>query len=392
MAWLLPIGVDKGDGITPLPFQPQGASGTATFGTPSPDNIFTYSNNNDDNPNLEQQPDAPEIERAEQATFSNTLRGGWQACLSMLGNLGRGTFIEDSQQNVWRILSSKIKSMAGNMGELSVVGESISFDTPPDEWSVDEVDSGINIIKNPRYFPFLNPSTSNPVNGGNDYTTNVGIAPNQATIAQIKAAVIRAIQTYIDSPFQPSSNQINGLIQNNIVNSLNTNSIPTGVSGTAINIAGNAVCQFAVAAAGEIIQKLWKQEDTPYLPVFQISWTRYFFATQYLYCGAVNVSPVGFVPDFFMSPEGSGTTIFDFFASDNPQAFSVDGTDTGTVAISWLRKASKVEFQRTWFRQTETWIASAVGQFDPQIYSGNSRVTQPYDNAGVIGFIPLPNS
>jgi hypothetical protein len=392
-SWILPIGINRGDGVTVLPAQPEGSGGSgATVGTPDPDgDLFVFSSSG--NPDLEQDVNNPEIERAEQATFQNVLRGGWDIALSYLSVLSRGTFIEDTAQNVWRILSSKIKIMAGGMAELSIVGESISFDTPPDEFSIDAVELGINIIKHPRYFPFLNPSTSNPVDGSNDYTTNVGVAPNTATVAQIKSAIIRAIQTYVDSPFQPSANAINGLIQNSVVNSIATSNVYVGLSGQQINVSDSNVCAYAIAAAGEIVQKLWKQEDSPYLPAWEITWVQYTFAPEYLDPGAYSASPIGFVPDYFISPTQDGTTtIFDQFAVLNPQAFSSDGTDTGTTQISWLKKADTQEFQRTWFRTVHRWVGSAIGTWDPQIFTENQRVTQPIDNTGVTGFLPLPNA
>lgn len=392
--FILPTGFDRADGVTVLPIQPQGTGGAGSvIGTPLPDgDLVILGNVGAQGANPEEDPNSPEVERAEQATVLHTLKMSWQNCLNFISLMGRGTFLEDSFGNIWRILSSKIRSLPATMGELSYVAESISFDSPPDEFQIVPVELGINIIKHPRYFPFLNPSTANPVDGTNDYNTQVGVAPNQASVAQVKAAIIRAIQTYVDSPYQPSANTINGLIQNQIVTSLTGGQVPTGQSGTIINTAGSLVCQFALAAAGEIIQKLWKQEDTPYLPGWQITWSQYFFAPVYLNPGAYDENPVGIVPDYFLSPSQNGSnTIFDLFPQINPQDFSSNGQTSGSTQISWLRKADEYEYQRTWFKVSRTWIGSPIGQWDAQIFSENPRVTQPLDTAGVIGFLPLPN-
>ena len=239
MPWRLPVGIDKADGVTPLPLQPRGSGGGyAPVGVPDPaGDVDTYSNNDDLDPNgnactIAQPPDyLPEIERAEQATFSNMTKMAWRSAVAFIGLIGRGTFVQDSFGNIWRILSAKLKGERGGMGTLTLVGESISFDSPPDDYQMTPSELGLDIIKYPRYFYALYPS-------GSDFTDLVGIAPAQATRAQVKQAIIRAIQTYRDSPYFPSQGQvtINGVVQNSIVNYFISSLIPTILPPSSVKV------------------------------------------------------------------------------------------------------------------------------------------------------------
>lgn len=380
-----------------LPLQPQGAAGGgSTLGTPTPsDYLFIYSNP-DQTQITQELADSPEIERAEQATFSHTFRTSWQNCLVLIPMLSRGVFVQDSLGNIWRILSAKIQHDRGTWGKLTVVAESISFDSPPDDYQISAEQLGINIIKHPRYFWALNPSPNNPVDGGNDYVEQANVGdPSGAfwTVAQVKAAVIRAIQNYIDSPFQPNANQVASALQLQFTNALAGGTVPMGTAGQQ-PIITSPVALFAIAAAGEIIQKLWKNIDTPYLPGWRITWVQYYFAPAFLNPGAYIESPVGIVPDYFLDPyqgTNGSHTIFDQMAAINPQAFSDNGYPGGTVEISWLRQSDEQEYQRTWFAIKMSWIGSAIGTWDTEIFSANPRPNhQLYDQTGVLGFLPLP--
>ena len=154
----------------------------------------------------------------------------------------------------------------------------------------------------------------------------------------------------------------------------------------------------AVAATKEIISKIWRQEDTPYLTAYQVTWAQYFFTPVYMNPGAYIENPVGIVPSYFFEPNAvsnsfpqgdlestfgnldtvgpvtpGNPTIFDKLAKLNPQDYSVDGTSTGAVNISWLRKSDEVEFQRTWFKYTHTWVGSPIGTWDKDIYTQGPR-------------------
>lgn len=374
MFWL-PSGFDRADGTTYIPSQPVGSGGgPIRIGTPTPVvNLAIFGGTGTEQ--VQEFPDSPEIERAEQCTFQHRFRTFWEVAKQYIYALGRGTFVHDTNGNIWRVLSSKIQSDRGGMAILSVTAESISFDSPPDDYQMIPVELGINIIKHPRYFYSLYPVLS-------DFSTSVGSGGDTATVAQVKQAIIRAIQTYQDSPWMPTANNINGLFQNKIIESLVSGTVPTQVSGVTkqVDTTANASCALALAAAQEIIQKLWNQIDNPYMAGFQITWSQYYFAPTFENPGSYIENPVGIVPDYFISPSQDGSnTIFDQIAEINPQCYSTTGASGGNVDISWLRKADEVEYQRTWFKVTRTWIGSPIGHWDAQIFSGGSRPSVPSD-------------
>lgn len=456
MAYRLPFGFNKADGITVIPNNPIGTGGSGTVGTSDPSgDLQKYENDTgfdaNGNPTAIEQPSdlLPEVERAEQATASNQVKMSWAAALSFIGVIARGTFLIDSYNNIWRVLSSKIKGERGGMAIFSTVSESISFDTPPDDYQMIPVELGIDIIKHPRYAWALLPYVT-------DQSTYTLIGDTKVFYVDIKESIVRLIQSYRDSPFYPNADYINGLIQNNIMSQLkinpvtgisylsvtvpnpnfvqpnnNANALPpvswdgtntslatisTGVQNLVLSVPVNTAnandpVTIALAAAREIISKLWRQEDTPYVVGFQITWTQYFFQPVYENPGGYVENPIGIVPDYFVSPttpgafytvlprgtlaSGYGTgnlnpnnldtvsgggspTIFDQIIAINPQAYSSNGTSSGNLDISWLRKADEVEYQRTWFKVTRTWIGSPIGHWDSDLYH-NFGVSGPQD-------------
>jgi len=407
MAFRLPFGFDKADGVTPIPLQPKGSVGSfEPVGTPNPtDGLQVY--NDPDGTNIQGGTDEVEIERAEQATSQHLFRTTYENAVSLLSVMGRGTFVEDSGtftngvRTIWRILSSKLKSIRGGYAEISTVAESISFDSPPDDYQMIPVELGIDILKHPRYSWALNPTV-------NDQSVGTTVGDTPIYFSQIKESIMRMIQTYRDSPFYPSADNINGLIQNNITSQIKSGILsinypnpaynpsaktfnPVSWDGTTANLP-TTNCQYfvigvpvdldnpadtiaiAIAAAKEVIGKLWRQEDTPYVVGFQVTWTQYFFAPVYENPGGYIENPVGIVPDYFLSPSQNGTdTIFDQMALVNPQCYSDDGTPSGNLDISWLRKADEVVYERTWFKVTRTWLGAPIGKWDADLHTQGNR-------------------
>ncbi len=400
------MGFDRADGTTTLPVQPYGASGTpAAVGTASPAGAIITQTPSGDVSTIEEDVTSPTLERAEQATCEHTLTMAFDAARIFISAMGRGTFVADSFGNIFRILSSKIQSLKADRAQLSYVAESISFDSPPDDYQMIPVELGIDILKHPRYAWALLPFQS-------DQSTFQTVGDTEISYQDIKQSIVRLIQSYRDSPFYPSADQVNGLIQNNIVQQL-TNmggtsyldvlvpvigydanaplDPPPRWDGVTANLpAGNYAyaivpvpvnlsdptdpLAIAIAAANEVISKLWRQEDTPYVVGFQVTWTQYYFAPVYENPGSYLENPVGIVPDYFLSPtQDNSTTIFDHLAAINPQCYSQDGTSGGNVDISWLRKADEVEYQRTWFKVTRTWIGSPIGHFDSDLFTQGNR-------------------
>jgi hypothetical protein len=236
------------------------------------------------------------------------------------------------------------------------------------------------------------------------------------TFTDIKTSLLRLIQAYTDSPFFPSADNVNGLIQNNIMDQLtddgtgkthidvnfpnagfdpkkpatapeywdgNASSLPN-LTGTndpylivtvPVNLSDPTdPVAIAIAAAKELISKLWKGEDTPLIPTWEIEWSQYYFRPVQLDGGCYVQNPVGVVPDYFIDPNQNGTSnIFANLSNINPQLFASNGIQGGPVNISWLRLPDTQNYQRTWFKVTRRWLGSPVGAWDPDLYNTFNR-------------------
>lgn len=446
----LPVLLDVADGVTPI--TSVGGSGTATVGSPTPEGAVTYnpsnavtkaSQNGGWTPfpfQIEELPDSPELERAEQATSVKRYRMPYQTGVSIISFLGRGSLLQDNEGNTLRVLSTSLKREKPNACVLTITSESTSFDTPPDEFSVEPIELGVDIVKYPRYFYALLPQPT-----------------DSAAVQQVKQAIVRAIQTYRDSPFFPPNsgqilnglllaNQFSGQVHDNILSMITTGNVvvtipninfvtvdgtgaevkPTADSSYAVqqfdaivyppkasstdspivnpvNIrvsldaltSSNPSAQLALCAAQEIISKIWRQEDTPYQVAFQVTWSSYYFIKPQYNPGGYLEDPITDtgvlnpgLPIYFYSPDFTeGTTIFDDIAQANPQCYSSDGTTSGVKAISWLRKADVVDYQRTWFKVTRTWIGAPQAHWDSNLYNQGSRPgTGEYAGAYPFGY------
>lgn len=376
---------------------------------------------------IQEYPDSPEIERAEQCTVTHRFVCSWDDGLTYSDIYPRGAVFADHNGDLFKVLSSKIQSKKGGLCDLTVISEALEFDTPPDEFDLSDVSLNIDILKHPRYFFALNPS-------GNNSATNVTIGSHTLTIdiSLILQGIIRAIQTYRDSPFFPSKDNINGLIQNNVLSSLNQNSVSVRYDNNYFNPAqaivdpialdddnidealsqnckyylvtvesNNPAIELANSAALEIISKIWRCEDTPYIAGYQITWSQYYFIPQALNPGGYIENPFDDghgnidadgnqvyvadpeLPDYFYSthnPPNPNQTVFDDLPAYNAACYSKTGTQSGNYSISWLRQADTIHFERTWYKVTRTWIGSPVGHWDYDIYGGDTiRPTKPSD-------------
>jgi hypothetical protein len=263
---------------------------------------------------------------------------------------------------------------------MTVVMEAKTFDSPPDEFSITPVELGINIIKHPRYFyAFLGDGYGSTTEAQNqmvirllqDYMENVS--------ANYRDAIIQLLNDSLDVPdangTQPQPPEWSAA--DNSYLPLNSSHWVTGTRG-------------AKLAALEIIQKYWRGEETPYVVGYEMTWSQYYFV-------APAINPGGYVedpmfeatpqlPDYFFSrvfPPDSAYTIFDYLAAHNPQCYSYDGTADGQVVISWLRKSDQIDYQRTWFKITRTWLGSPIGYWDTQLYTQGSA-PNPVTGAGYL--------
>tara|TARA_R110000868_G_scaffold245626_7_gene502234 strand:+ start:19457 stop:20773 length:1317 start_codon:yes stop_codon:yes gene_type:complete len=422
----LPQGIDWADGLS------------GRIGTPSGSAIKVQSYNGASSTSgvqIEEDHDSPTLERAEQATCVHTYRMPYEEALNRINIYGRGTLVTDSTGNIYRVLSSSMKRMGkeGNQASLSITAESLSYDQPPDEFQITPVKLGVDIMKNPRYFYALMPTNQIP--------NYIGAQDNDIQ-AQAKQSIIRAIQAYRENPFIPTTNNINGmtgLLHEHIVANISSGKFtvtvknpnyevgyaasepdpvgtvyadngnlpyPKKVTNANIKNQKNPVFYYttvdstssdpngkiglAMAAAKEIIGKLWRMEDSPMLNGWEITWTEYYFRPPPLNGGAYIENPTAAVPplpDYFYStayPPNSSQTIFDDMASQNAQCYSSNGLKSGNTSISWLRDADSVEYQRTWFRVTRKWLGAPIGSWDNDIYSGGERPSSVGDYRNLI--------
>jgi hypothetical protein len=391
-------------------------------GTVSPSGSIVQSGNIFSIGTFEEYPDSPEIERAEQCTVQHRLKTTWANAQTAIQSLGRGTIVHDSAGNTYRILSSKIQSEKGGLATISITSESISFDSPPDEFQIVPVELGVDIMKHPRYnwalLPWTNDTstyTNLPIGGGGSVTISYN---------DVKQSVIRMIQTYRDSPYLASGDNVNSYVQSSIIQTLKNGGQqvtttfknpnfstsakevqPDGknnlwVSGTplptvncrffAVNVpiggGSSDPVKIAIAAALEIISKLWRGEDTPPITGYELTWSQYYFAPVALNPGNYIESPLGIVPAYFMNT-GAGNTgpnIFNQLTSINPQSFSVNGLYGGSLAFSCLRKPDEIDYQRTWFKVTRKWLCSPIGHWDSDLLTTNNRPQNAGDYHGVV--------
>ena len=415
---MLPTGFDRG------------GDGATIWGTPSSDGAITaYTAGNEGTPGVdlfftEELDDSPEIERAEQGTITKRFKCTWTDAQTWILLLHRGVMLVDSAGNFTKVLSCNIQAQPGDSAIVRVVSEFVDLDTPPDEFDLDTVQLNVDIIKHPRYFFSLNP---NPDDASN--LIDVGDLA-QVSISSVKQSIIRAIQTYRDSPFFPSASNVNGLVQNNINSTVNGQQCilvqyqndgfvngtketdPPFWNGNVADLPdGNwryalvpvpvdtPEIQLAIAAASEITSKIWQGVDTPYIAGVQMTHSIYSFRppsfnpggyVENPYDDGVNVDfyfnpiPVASpeLPVWFYStefPPDPALTIFDNMPQWNPTGYSDTGTKTGLPQMSWLRQADKIHYERTWYKLTRTWIGSPVGHWDSEIFGQLDRPSVPSD-------------
>lgn len=371
-------------------------------------------------------PDSPVFERAEQGTMTHHYEGPYLLLRAEESIYGRGTLTTDSFGNYYRVLSCSTQPTKGGMGLMTIVSESISFDAPPDEFNCQPVRLGLDILKHPRYFYALMPTNQIP-----DFT---GIEDNPLQMTA-KQAIIRAIQAYRENPYIPTSSNINGIqgalhttieaafaSEKMTISRVNPNYDPSINATPQLPITDppsypdsaassgdpnpqtyldymtsedakdpNGKVALAMAAAREIIGKLWRMEDTPLVNGLEITWTEYYFRPPPLNLGSyiedLIKDAVPALPDYFYStefPPDPTKTIFDSLSSFAPQIYSASGLKNGAVKISWLRDADVLEYNRTWFRVTRKWLGAPIGAWDAQIYSTGNRPVNPGDFVNLI--------
>lgn len=408
-------GIDWNDGL-------DGRAGTPSLAAQKKVHAANGATTIEDIP-VESLEDSPVIERAEQCTVGHHYRLSYEEAINRLTIYGRGALTQDSGGNFYRVLSSTVQRQKMNKALLGVQSESLSFDVPPDEFSLRPVKLSVDIMKHPRYFFALMPTNQIPNFVGNSDTNDQ---------INVKQAIIRSIQAYRENPFIPTASNLNnivGFLHEQIIaghvsgkfvvskvnpnyNPLFKSTLPVDVGTSAglppvaatTNGAPNPTIYFyavntnssdpngkmalAMAAAREIIGKLWRCEDTPLINGLELEWSEYYFRPPFINLGGYIEDPTlatPGLPDYFYStayPPDPSLTIFDGLSYFNPQCFSSTGIAGGPVLISWLRDADQIDNQRTFFKITRRWLGGTIGAWDADLYTQNNRpaVVSDYRN------------
>jgi hypothetical protein len=332
----------------------------------------------------------------------------------------RGTLVADSGNNFFRILNTNLSRLQGKgeVGQLDLTMEALSFDSPPDEFSINTVNLGLDILKNPRYFYNLIPTSQLPK------PLPSYLSDDTPVQEAVKSTIIRAIQAYRENPLVPPQqmfNNISGFYHDLIVSNLQSGALNYAIPNPNFNPAykstvvdptiltapptaaskdgdpnaplyyvswspgnsdpGNKIA-IALAAAQELVAKIWKQEDTPPVYGLEITLSEYFWRPPPIDLGSYIVSDINtIIPDYFICPSviPDGSTVFDDIGNFNPQYYSSTGQKGGGVSISWMRQADSLEFGRTFFKRTIKLLGAPVGCWDADLFNQGNRPSSPRD-------------
>lgn len=376
----LPSGLDRADGTASL-----GNPDVKKLGTPSEAdqiNATSHGGSGVDKVPVEEEPDSPVIELAEQDTITHRFRIPWNEALTRGLAHRRGQIRTDGDEppNYTKLLSCTIQRAKGGMATVHTVAEAMNGDTPPDLFECVPVELGLHIFKHPRYLrSFLgDPTIPNTLITGD----TVG---GYGSLTEAKnQMVLRLLQDYMENTTAAWRAALSDLLRN----SLNSNDgvpttsqppKPTSVAGKEVVFASTAkVCgtDMAKAAAMEIIQKYWRGEETPSIVGFQITWTEFSWLPRHLNPGGYAEDPMteGGLPPYFWDTtwppsESSVSNIFDYMAKWNPACYSSTGHYSGTTSISWRRESDQIVRERTFFAIQHRWAGSPIGHWDPHLYN-----------------------
>lgn len=392
---------DSPDSLGQLPVGPDRADGYGqNLGTATGAGQLVYNDSfGGTTIEIQERPDSPQFELAEQETCVHTWSMAYDEAMTRKEYYGRGTVLEDSNGDFWRVLSCSIKTVSGYAKPVlfSVSSESLSSNLPPDQFEFNPVELGINIIKYPRYFYAFNPLQSQDADYLNSQILNqqvIRVLQNyfENTPSQYRDALTLQLSVSIGYPGTVDGSGV-AIPDDNIQIDLATgqeSDSPT-IPGWVTPICGT---DLAKAAAIEIIQKYWRNEETPYIVGWEINWYTYYYLPQDLNPGGYIEDPVAeanpqlpndcWDTSSTQSDTGSSdsqpSTIFDSFVSYNPQCYSQDGTPDGPLVISWLRKADHVDqTQRTWIKIRRQWVGTPIGFWDADLYNTNDRPSKTND-------------
>jgi hypothetical protein len=299
------------------------ADGVSGYGGTITPNLARLAFTSSGNPNFffEEDPDSPHIERAEQGTIVHKFKCDATTGYALIVGVARGTILTDSFGNLTKVLSNTMDWSRGDVVHITMVAESLSFDPPPDDFSYDVIEFNPALQKHPRYAPLT-----------------------RAQIQQVRA--LAESQNYLATVDYAAILRIG---------STDTNA----------------------QAATELLYKLRKGIDSFYLPGFRVTFSRYYYQPQYKNPGGYIEDPVdsGNLPAQFWQVPGQEPPDDNSFTTLARELFPMFYTN----GITWLRLADTENYQRTWFRHTQSWIGAPAGTTteNPLIING-----EPYQWRG----------
>lgn len=283
---------------------------------------------------FEEMPDSPEIERGEQATIVHKFRCDPDTAYALISTIGRGYTLMDSYGNTSRVVNSKMIWGRGNVCQVHITAESLNWDWPVDEFSLDITELNPAIEKHPRY-----------------------------NLLSYKDRIM------VHGAVQAEGIEFRGMYDG-IIDAIKND--PTIDPPTAI---------MKWAQAKELAFKLHKGTDSFYLPGFRIQYSNYYSIPPYLNPGGFIQDPVesGALPYYFWSTNNTvdpNSSMFNYLKIINPVIYG-DG-------ISWLRLCDTITYQRTWFRVTATWQGAPLGHWDKELYTQDPQPYQTQETEGTV--------
>ena len=348
------------DGIADFPISGFDWADGQNIGTPTPDDarLLATSPYSFGEHFFEELPDSPECDSGDVVTVRHRFRCDYETGQIYFQGLLRGSLMEDSDGNLSTVLNTSLNRQRGDTALLTVTAELI-LDPPMDEFQVTPIEFNLALEKHPRYhavFTYnLKPDGVTPI----DTTKPVG--PNLVEMMKRGAQNPQTLYSATDA------------------NWLNATTVP-GWNDPVPYIA-NSTTLGALITEMQLAYR--RGEFEFYLSGWQVQWSWYYFGLsqlgglvgQALYPadeGGYVQDPVvsGFLPSYFWSLDGTAD-----HSDENNMLARLPVLDSnalyGTPAngkFSWLKQADHVEFNRTWFKQTLTWVGGPLGIWDFKVY------------------------
>ncbi len=311
-----PAGFDRADGSE--------RSGGGNFpGTATPADLVVTRTANGSAQYIEELPDSPTIERGEQTTCVHSYRCDPETAKSIIQFTSRGDIQMDSDGLLWKVLTSRMSYAKGGSAVVTITSEYtgstglIQLDTPPDEFTIDVIEFNPALMKHPRY---------SPIKLKNKYKIQKLV--NSGDILKI-----------LD-------------LENTVA--FNSDVEPGSTEGLAMQ---------------ELICKLRKGIDSFYLAGFRVNYSVYSNFPQLMNPGGYVENPIdsALIPYYFTSQDQTpdGQSIFDMTDGNGdplyPMMYGATDGDGNLDPLTWFRVSDTQTYQRTWFKQTRSWIAAPGG-------------------------------